>query len=190
MSASGRDTGQLSANYSHEIDTRGVARLPLARPAVFNAFDEVIIAELASAFGSIAEDSAVRCVMLAAEGKLFCAGADIEWMQRQSRRSHDENLCDARGFAEMMRTIYESPKPVIACIQGHAFGGGVGLMAAADIVIASRNAGSEAKFGILPSVIGASGARLVTTAVNQLLRTVAGLRYARCALVSGRTLPY
>jgi methylglutaconyl-CoA hydratase len=96
-------------------------------------------------------------VVLGAEGKLFCAGADIEWMQRQSRQSQEENLRDARAFAEMMRAIYECPKPVIACVQGHAFGGGVGLMAAADIVIASRNAAfavSEAKFGILPSVIG------------------------------------
>jgi methylglutaconyl-CoA hydratase len=122
-----------------------------------NAFDEVMIAELTSAFSNFADDSAVRCVVLAAEGKLFCAGADIEWMQRQSRQSQEENLRDARAFAEMMRTIYACPKPVIACVQGHAFGGGVGLMAAADIVIASRNAAfavSEAKFGILPSVIG------------------------------------
>lgn len=124
---------------------------------MLNAFDEVMIAELTEVFSRIAADPAVRCVVLAAEGKLFCAGADIGWMQRQSRQSHDENLRDARVFAEMMRAIYECPKPVIARVQGHAFGGGVGLMAAADIVIAARGAQfavSEAKFGILPSVIG------------------------------------
>jgi methylglutaconyl-CoA hydratase len=140
-----------------DTDPRGVVRLSLTRPGVLNAFDEVMIAELTSAFGRFAEDAEVRCVVLAAEGKLFCSGADIGWMQRQSRQSYQENLRDARVFAEMMRAIYECPKPVIARVHGHAFGGGVGLMAAADIVIASRNAVfavSEAKFGILPAVIG------------------------------------
>jgi methylglutaconyl-CoA hydratase len=140
-----------------ETDAQGVARLTLARPAFLNAFDEVMIAELTSAFVQIADDSAARCVVVAAQGKLFCAGADIAWMQRQARQSQEENVRDARFFADMMRAIYECPKPVIACVQGHAFGGGVGLMAAADIVIASTEAlfaVSEAKFGILPSVIG------------------------------------
>jgi methylglutaconyl-CoA hydratase len=140
-----------------EIETRGVARLSLARGNVRNAFDEVMIAELTECFSRVAMDSTVRCVVLCAEGAMFCSGADIGWMQRQSRNSDAENLTDARAFAEMMRAIHGCPKPVIARVQGHAFGGGVGLMAAADIVIAAREARfaiTEARFGILPAVIG------------------------------------
>jgi methylglutaconyl-CoA hydratase len=140
-----------------EIDARGVARLMLARANVRNAFDEVMIAELTECLSRFATDSTVRCVLLCAEGTMFCSGADIGWMQRQSQNSDVENLIDARRFAEMMRALYDCPKPVIARVQGRAFGGGVGLMAAADIVIAAREAQfaiTEAKFGILPSVIG------------------------------------
>lgn len=137
-------------------DSRGVARVTLARPTVHNAFDETMIGELKDTFLRVAADPSIRCVVLAAEGKLFCAGADIGWMQRQSQNSHDANLDDARRFAEMMRALYECPKPSIARVHGNAFGGGIGLMAACDIVIAARDARfavSEAKFGILPAVI-------------------------------------
>jgi len=138
-------------------DTRGVATVELARPDVLNAFDEAMIGELAQAFADLASDANVRVIVLRAAGKAFCAGADLAWMQRQAKNSEADNRADATRFAEMMRVLYECPKPTIARVHGHAFGGGVGLMCACDIVVAAESAKfaiSEAKFGILPAVIG------------------------------------
>ncbi len=135
----------------------GVAQLTMARPAVFNAFDEIMIAELDAAFARLIADPAVRVIVLAGEGKHFSAGADLQWMQRASTASQDWNLQDARRFAGMLARIASAPKPVVARVQGAALGGGVGLACACDIAIAADNASfavSEAKFGILPAVIG------------------------------------
>ena len=127
--------GHILRTINSTIDSRGVARVTLARSAVFNAFDESLIQELTEVFVRLSADPTIRCVVLGAEGRIFCSGADIAWMQRQSENSHEDNLRDARRFADMMRAIHECAKPVIVRVQGHAFGGGVGLMAAADIVI-------------------------------------------------------
>jgi methylglutaconyl-CoA hydratase len=135
----------------------GVAQLTMARPAVFNAFDETMIAELDAAFERLIADPAVRVIVLAGEGKHFSAGADLQWMQRASTASQDWNLQDARRFAGMLARIESAPKPVVARVQGAALGGGVGLACACDIAVAADNASfavSEAKFGILPAVIG------------------------------------
>lgn len=135
----------------------GVARVTMARPAVFNAFDEAMIGELDAAFAALADDAAVRVIVLAGEGKHFSAGADLAWMQRASTASPEWNLADARRFAAMLARIEASPKPTVARVQGAALGGGVGLACACDIAIAADNASfsvSEAKFGILPAVIG------------------------------------
>jgi methylglutaconyl-CoA hydratase len=135
----------------------GVAQLTMARPAVFNAFDETMIAELDAAFEYLVADPAVRVIVLAGEGKHFSAGADLQWMQRASTASQDWNLQDARRFAGMLARIASAPKPIVARVQGAALGGGVGLACACDIAIAADNASfavSEAKFGILPAVIG------------------------------------
>lgn len=140
-----------------QLDERGVARITLARPEVLNAFDEQMILQLADAFAQFGANAAARVIVLAGEGRLFCAGADVAWMQRQSENSHEANVADARRFAAMLQAIQECPKPVIARVHGHAFGGGVGLLAAADVVVAAEGARfaiSEARFGILPSVIG------------------------------------
>jgi methylglutaconyl-CoA hydratase len=94
--------------------------------------------------------------VLAAEGPAFCAGADLDWMRRMSQYSHDENLADARKLATMLRTIHECPKPVIARVHGAAFAGGVGLVAACDIAVASMNAEfclTETKLGLIPATI-------------------------------------
>ncbi len=134
-----------------------MAQVTMSRPALFNAFDEAMIAELDAAFAQLAEDSAVRVVVLAGAGKHFSAGADLQWMQRASRASREVNLDDARRFAAMLARIDAMPKPTIARIQGAALGGGVGLACACDIAIAADDAGfavSEARFGILPAVIG------------------------------------
>src|SRR5213595_3713051 len=138
-------------------DARGVTRVTLAREKTLNAFDETMIAELTAVFTELAQSNQTRVVVLAAAGRAFSAGADLRWMERASQNTREANLDDARLFAHMMRTIYECPKPVLARVQGAAYGGGVGLACACDIVLATpqaRFAVSEAKFGILPSVIG------------------------------------
>ena len=137
--------------------TAGVGQITMSRPAVFNAFDELMIGELDAAFTELIADATVRVIVLAGEGKHFSAGADLQWMQRASQASVEWNLQDARRFAGMLHRIASSPKPVLARIQGAALGGGVGLACACDIAIAADNASfavSEAKFGILPAVIG------------------------------------
>ncbi len=150
------------------IHTRapGVAQVTMARPAVFNAFDEAMIGELDAAFAQLEADPAVRVIVLAGDGKHFSAGADLQWMQRASEASLEWNVADARRFAGMLARIERCPKPTVARVQGAALGGGVGLTCVCDIAIAADNASfsvSEAKFGILPSVIGP----YVTNAVGQ-----------------------
>lgn len=141
------------------ISTRspGVAQVTMARPAVFNAFDEAMIGELDATFAQLASDPAVRVIVLAGEGKHFSAGADLQWMQRASTATLDWNVQDARRFAAMLARIESTPKPTVARVHGAALGGGVGLACACDIAIAASNASfavSEARFGILPAVIG------------------------------------
>jgi methylglutaconyl-CoA hydratase len=135
----------------------GVTQVTMSRPAVFNAFDEAMIGELDVAFAQLADDSAVRVIVLAGDGKHFSAGADLQWMQRASAATREWNLDDARRFAAMLSRIERCPKPTVARIQGAALGGGVGLACACDIAIAADTASfsvSEARFGILPAVIG------------------------------------
>ncbi len=135
----------------------GVAQVAMARPKVFNAFDEAMIAELDAAFAQLAEDSAVRLIVLVGDGPHFSAGADLKWMRRASQAPQDANVADARRFASMLARIGACPKPTIARVQGSALGGGVGLTCACDIAIAADDANfavSEVRFGILPAVIG------------------------------------
>jgi methylglutaconyl-CoA hydratase len=144
-----------------------VAHLRLTNPDRHNAFDDALILGLTGAFTTLGEDSSIRVIILEAEGKSFSAGADLTWMQRVAGYSFDENLADAGALAEMLRVINFLPKPVIARIQGAAFGGGVGLVACCDIAIGSTRASfclSEVKLGIIPSaispyVVDAIGAR-------------------------------
>lgn len=133
-----------------------VSRVTLARPAVRNAFDDVLIAELSNVFLSFVNDPNTRVVVLAGEGPTFCAGADVEWMRRAGSYSQAENEADAEKMARMLRAIDACPRPVIALAHGAAIGGGVGLVAAADIAIAAEGTVfslAEVKLGILPSVI-------------------------------------
>lgn len=135
----------------------GLAVLTMNRPAVFNAFDETLIAELDAAFALLGGDASVRAIVLAGSGKHFSAGADLQWMQRAAAASQDDNLADARRFSAMLARIAEVPKPTIARVQGAALGGGVGLVCACDMAVASDAASfsvSEARMGILPAVIG------------------------------------
>jgi len=135
---------------------RRVAVVTLAREKVRNAFNETLIAELASAFGKLGADDAVRVVVLAARGPAFCAGADLDWMRRMAGYSVEENRTDARALADMLRTIYECPKPTIARVHGDAYAGGMGLVAACDIAVAASGANfclSETKLGLIPATI-------------------------------------
>jgi len=131
----------------------GVAQIAMSRPAVFNAFDEAMIAELDAAFALLVDDPNVRVIVLAGEGRHFSAGADLQWMQRASMASREWNLDDARRFAAMLSRIEHCPKPTLARVQGAALGGVVG----SDRDVAGDDATfavSEARFGILPAVIG------------------------------------
>jgi methylglutaconyl-CoA hydratase len=130
-----------------------VLRVTLARPEIRNAFDATLIEELAEAFVDVGKS---RAVVLDGEGPSFCAGADIEWMRKSALLSHDENVADANALRRMFDAIDACPAPVIALVQGHAFGGGVGLVATADIALAHERAVfafSEVKLGIIPAVI-------------------------------------
>jgi methylglutaconyl-CoA hydratase len=134
----------------------GVARVVMSRPDVHNAFDEALIAALTEAFRQLDADPGVRVIVLAGEGKSFSAGADLNWMQRQSAAPLEANLEDARQLAELFRTIATCTKPTIARVHGAALGGGMGLASACDICVASTAAvfaTSEVKFGIIPSAI-------------------------------------
>jgi len=141
-----------------KIECQGaVARVTLNRPEVRNAFNDAVIHELTRAFEDLGARHDLRAIQLAAEGKAFCAGADLNWMRAMADYSWEENHQDAGRLAEMLWTIYRCPIPVIARVQGDVYAGGVGLVACADIVVSTANAGfclSEAKLGLLPATIG------------------------------------
>jgi methylglutaconyl-CoA hydratase len=134
----------------------GAAWLWMNQPAVHNAFDERLIAELTAALQALDADPAVRAIVLAGRGKSFSAGADLKWMQRQGAASEADNLQDARRLATLFRTLAECRRPTVARVQGAALGGGMGLASACDICVASEQASfatSEVKFGIVPAAI-------------------------------------
>jgi len=145
----------------------GVAVVALNRPDVHNAFNETLISELTEVLNVLDEDDAVRAVVLAGNGKSFCAGADLNWMKKMAGHGAAENLADAQALALMLRTLNGLSKPTVARVQGAAYGGGVGLTACCDIAIAAIEATfalSEAKLGLIPAtispyVIEAIGAR-------------------------------
>lgn len=137
------------------VDKR-VATVTLNRPDVRNAFNETTITELALAFDELGRRDDVRVIVLAANGVAFCAGADLNWMKKMAGYSHAENLDDATRLADMLRTIYLCPKPVVAKVQGDCYAGGMGLVAACDIVVAVEEANfclSEVKLGLIPATI-------------------------------------
>lgn len=135
---------------------QGIATVWLNRPDVHNAFDDALIAELTAELRRLDESPEAKVIVLAAHGKSFSAGADLNWMKRMAQYSEEENLCDARALANLMRTLHGTRKATIARVQGPAFGGGVGLVACCDIAVASREALfclSEVRLGMIPSVI-------------------------------------
>ena len=144
-----------------------VTTVTLNRPEVRNAFNAELIQAITHAFIDLGQRSDVRCIVLAANGTAFCAGADLNWMRDMADYTREQNLADAGRLAAMMQTIYECPKPTIAKIQGDVYAGGTGLVAACDMAVAVDTAHfclSEVKLGLVPStispyVIRAMGAR-------------------------------
>ena len=144
-----------------------VAHITLTQPEVRNAFSDEAIADITAAFLEVGARPEVRAVVLAAEGPAFCAGANLHWMRRMADYTREENVQDAGKLAEMLRVIYECPKPTIARVQGDVYAGGMGLVAACDIAVSVDTAGfclSEVKLGLIPAtispyVIRAMGAR-------------------------------
>ena len=128
-------------------------RIAMARPERRNAFDAALIDELAAAFADVGD---VRAVVLSGDGPSFSAGADVEWMRSSVDLSYDENVADALRLRAMLDAIDSCPAPVVGRVQGHALGGGCGLVACSDIAIAEPSAQfafSEVKLGIVPAVI-------------------------------------
>jgi methylglutaconyl-CoA hydratase len=131
-----------------------VTRLTLARPAVKNAFNDALVRELAAALAGLSANA--RCLVVDAEGDTFCAGADLAWMKQSADNSPEQNVDEARTMQRMFRALDECPVPVIAKVQGAALGGGSGLIACCDIVVASTSAVfgfSEVRLGLAPAVI-------------------------------------
>ena len=138
-------------------DARGVATLTLDRPEKHNALSAQMIAELTQAAGQLANDDAVRVVVLAASGKSFCAGGDLGWMQAQMAADPETRFAEARKLAEMLNALNTLPKPLIGALQGNAFGGGVGMASVCDVAIGveSLKMGlTETRLGLIPATIG------------------------------------
>lgn len=139
-----------------DIDPRGVATVTLNRPEKHNAFDDVIIAELTTIFTKINANQNAKVMVLAANGKSFSAGGDLNWMKRMINFTYDENIADAKKLVVMLETLNSLSIPTIARVQGAAFGGAVGLVSCCDIAVASDKASfclSEVKVGIAPATI-------------------------------------
>src|SRR5215211_3203378 len=158
------------------IDHGPVTTVTLARPDSHNALDAALIEELTRCFEEISDDDGVRVVVLAGEGRSFCAGADVGYMRETANFSYEENLEDARRLAMMYWTVDECPKPVVTRVQGAAMGGGSGLVAVADVAVAdpeTRFAFSEVRLGIAPATIAPFVVRKI------------GVSHARSLFVTG-----
>jgi len=168
----------MSDFSTFDIETDGpIARLTLSRHEVRNAFDEVMIQELSGAFELLADDDNVRVLVLTGAGAVFCAGADLNWMKKMAKYSYEENLEDARFFAKMIEKLYRLPKATIAMVNGPCMGGGVGLVSACDVVVASI----EAVFALREILLGIAPA----TISPYVLRKI-GENHARDYFLTGR----
>ncbi|CAN7529077.1 crotonase/enoyl-CoA hydratase family protein [Rhizobium sp. LjRoot258] len=159
------------------IDERGVARLTLARKDKHNAMSAQMIDELTEAASALGSDKRVRAIVLAGAGKSFCAGGDLEWMRAQFQASRAERIAEARRLAMMFKALNEVPRPLIGCVQGSAFGGGIGLISVCDTVIASE----AARFGLTEVRLG-----LIPATISPYVVARIGSSAARSLFVSGR----
>ncbi|MCO6187459.1 crotonase/enoyl-CoA hydratase family protein [Rhizobium sp. L1K21] len=138
-------------------DSRGIVTITLNRPDKHNAMNALMIRELTDAAVQLGAEISIRAVVLAAEGKSFCAGADLSWMRDQLDRDRNGKMEESGKLATLFQTLNDLPKPLIGRIQGPAYGGGVGLMAVCDIAVAVETATfalTETRLGIIPATIG------------------------------------
>lgn len=166
--------------YKCEIDQRGVATVTLNRPELHNAFNDELINDLIKCFVDLKNNSNVRLVVLTGEGKSFCAGADLNWMKRMREYSFEENLADSKKLCDLFTTINQFSRPVIGKINGSALGGGAGLVACCDYVIAVESATvafTEVRLGLLPAVI------------SPFVIAKIGESQARASFLSGAKIP-
>ena len=151
----------------YTVTSDGVAHITLNKPKIRNAFDNHIIERITDSFKQAEQDPVVALILLSSNGSHFSAGADLNWMKSMVNASYEENLLDAQKLAKLMSTINHCAKPVVTKVRGAAYGGGVGLIACSDIVLAEQTSSyalSEAKLGLSPAtiapfVIDAIGAR-------------------------------
>ena len=146
----------MTATVKVDMNKHGVARVVLNRPDVHNAFNAGMIAELCDAFHMLGRQEVVRVIVLSGEGRSFSAGADLNWMKQAADQDEAANTADALKMAHMFETMNTCPKPVIGLLHGAAFGGGVGLAACCDVVIAKPETMfglTEVRLGLIPAVI-------------------------------------
>ncbi|MGX1305686.1 methylglutaconyl-CoA hydratase [Amorphus suaedae] len=139
------------------VDARGVATVTLDRADKHNAMNAAMIADLSQVAARLGGDPLVRVVVLAAAGRTFCAGGDLGWMRAQAGQDRASQIAEARTLADMLAAWNALPKPVIARVQGPAYGGGIGLMAVSDIVVAAEGTRfglTETRLGLIPATIG------------------------------------
>jgi methylglutaconyl-CoA hydratase len=162
------------------IDARGVATLTLNRPARHNALDDALIATMSEALVRLDASSEIRIVAIDANGPSFCAGGDIGWMRRMAEASAAENRVDALALAGLLTALDNLSKPTLALVHGSVYGGGVGLVACCDIVLAADNARfclSEVRLGLVPAIVGPF-----------ILRSI-GARHARRLILTAEEMP-
>lgn len=159
-----------------DVDKRGVATVTLNRPDVHNAFDDKLIGEISQVFTELERNDKVRLAVLAGNGKSFCAGADLNWMKAMQGYSIEENKKDAMRLSEMFSRIGNFSKPLIGIVHGAALGGGSGLVALCDFVLAAE----EAKFGFTETRLG-----LVPGVISPYVIAKIGASYARAYFLSG-----
>lgn len=146
----------MGFKYLNVSRDAGVERLTLARPGVRNAFNDGMITELTWWADSVIADTSVRLVIIEGAGPSFCAGADLEWMGRMAGYTREQNIDDASELARMFLTLDRLPMPVLGRVHGAALGGGAGLVAICDIVVAAEDAVfgfTEVRLGLIPAVI-------------------------------------
>jgi methylglutaconyl-CoA hydratase len=139
-----------------ELDGSGVATVTMARPEARNAFNAALIHELSGAAERLADDDQVRAVVLTGAGSAFSAGADLEWMRAMPERTRDEHVAESHRMEAMFRSLYELPKPLVGRVNGAARGGGMGLVAVCDVVVAAEEATfgfPEVRLGLAPAVV-------------------------------------
>jgi methylglutaconyl-CoA hydratase len=157
-------------------DERGVATITMDRSTVRNAFNDRLVAEMQDAAIALGDDHDVRAIVLTGAGEVFSAGADLNWMRSMKDYSFEENVADAARLEGMFRSLYDLPKPLIGRINGHALGGGTGLVATCDIAVAV----ADATFGFTEVLLG-----LAPTVISPYVVRKVGRSFARAMFVTG-----